>query len=475
MSKAAALAGGRPDAGRVERVSPRVRRSLPGGGFGSVACSMPLGLTRRHVIHCRRASRYNRWRRTPALREALSLVDGSGLPGLSSNRREGGRATCDVRLQKILLLLTAFVVGVIVSASLAAVGLPAVALAFSGDPASGPAESDENSQAQPGGAPSADGTRGSPAAEGTSSPASTPTTVCRALAAAAAANDLPFAFLTRLIWQESRFKAEAVSRAGAQGVAQFMPGTARLRAFGNPFDPLEAIAESARLLRDLNREFGNLGLAAAAYNAGPRRIRDWLGGRRPLPGETRAYVRIVTGRSAEEWAGRQAVPAELAGAAPVSKMDSPATKVAPLQRQAHARPVELAAAKAGAERQSPAGPPTMSELPIPKEVPCGPDGAILAGASSVSAALPAMPKTFKPWGVEVVGGPTQVKALARYRELQAKFPSLLADREPIVLVRGVLGEMGAARVHAGAETRADAAKLCAELRTAGWYCDVLRN
>jgi soluble lytic murein transglycosylase-like protein len=93
--------------------------------------------------------------------------------------------------------------------------------------------------------------------------------ICQALAAAAAANDLPVEFLSRLIWQESRFKPEAVSRAGAQGVAQFMPGTARLRGLEDPFDPIQAIAKSAQLLRDLSREFGNLGLAAAAYNAGP--------------------------------------------------------------------------------------------------------------------------------------------------------------------------------------------------------------
>jgi soluble lytic murein transglycosylase-like protein len=60
----------------------------------------------------------------------------------------------------------------------------------------------------------------------------------------------------------------AVSRAGAQGVAQFMPATARWRCLADPFDSLEAIAQSAKLLRDLRREFGNLGLAAAAYNAG---------------------------------------------------------------------------------------------------------------------------------------------------------------------------------------------------------------
>jgi soluble lytic murein transglycosylase-like protein len=136
--------------------------------------------------------------------------------------------------------------------------------------------------------------------------------ICQALALAAAANDLPVEFFTGLIWQESRFKPEAISPAGAQGVAQFMPGTARLRGLEDPFDPLRAIAKSAELLRDPNRGFGNLGLAAAAYNAGPGRVHDWLGGRRALPGETRAYVRIVTGRSAEEWAGGQKDVVEMA-------------------------------------------------------------------------------------------------------------------------------------------------------------------
>ena len=147
-----------------------------------------------------------------------------------------------------------------------------------------PAEPQENLQAEP-----------------SASPAPLPQSICEVLTAAAVANDLPAEFFTRLIWQESRFRPEAVSHAGAQGVAQFMPGTARMRGLADPFEPREAIVKSAELLRDLNHEFGNLGLAAAAYNAGPGRVRDWLGGRRSLPGETQAYVRIVTGRSAEEW------------------------------------------------------------------------------------------------------------------------------------------------------------------------------
>src|SRR5262245_49357439 len=100
--------------------------------------------------------------------------------------------------------------------------------------------------------------------EPSSSPTA-PASFCEALAKAAASHDLPADFFARLIWQESHFKADAVSRAGAQGVAQFMLATARLRQIEDPFNQIEAIVKSARLLRDLRREFGNLGLAAAAY------------------------------------------------------------------------------------------------------------------------------------------------------------------------------------------------------------------
>ena len=88
--------------------------------------------------------------------------------------------------------------------------------------------------------------------------------ICDALAAAAGENNLPVDFFARLIWQESRFDPTAVSRAGAQGVAQFMPATANSRGLADPFDPIESIAHSAKLLSDLRRELGNLGLAAAA-------------------------------------------------------------------------------------------------------------------------------------------------------------------------------------------------------------------
>ena len=125
--------------------------------------------------------------------------------------------------------------------------------------------------------------------------------VCQTLQSAAQLNDLPLGFLTRLIWQESRFNAHAISPAGARGIAQFMPGTAAWIGLANPFDVADAITKSAELLRSLKSQFGNLGLAAAAYNAGPKRVADWLAGRRGLPRETQAYVLIVTGHAAPEW------------------------------------------------------------------------------------------------------------------------------------------------------------------------------
>ena len=89
---------------------------------------------------------------------------------------------------------------------------------------------------------------------------------------------------------------------GAQGIAQFMPATAAMRGLVNAFEPLQALRESASYLRELRMTFrGNLGLAAAAYNAGPAAVEAWLAGRGYLPFETQAYVRIVTGYAAEAW------------------------------------------------------------------------------------------------------------------------------------------------------------------------------
>src|SRR6516164_2450706 len=131
--------------------------------------------------------------------------------------------------------------------------------------------------------------------------------VCLMIEAAGRAHDLPLEFFARVIWQESRFRPDTVGpprRDGqrAQGIAQFMPSTAAERGLLDPFDPLEALPKAAQFLRELKDQFGNLGLAAAAYNAGPARVRAWLAGTHMLPGETRNYVAAVTGVPVDEWA-----------------------------------------------------------------------------------------------------------------------------------------------------------------------------
>jgi hypothetical protein len=125
--------------------------------------------------------------------------------------------------------------------------------------------------------------------------------LCGLIEAAAEVHDLPASFFTRLIWRESGFRISAVSPKGAQGIAQFMPSTAAERDLKDPFDPKQAIPASANLLRLLADEFGNLGLAAAAYNSGRRRVSEWLAERASLPTETRRYVAAITGRDAAHW------------------------------------------------------------------------------------------------------------------------------------------------------------------------------
>jgi hypothetical protein len=140
-------------------------------------------------------------------------------------------------------------------------------------------------------------------------PASRPQTlsrssVCSAVASVARANDLPVPFFANLIWQESGFNPRSISPAGAQGIAQFMPTTAKEYGLANPFDPIHAIHAAGRFLNKLVAQFGNLGLAAAAYNAGPGRVNDFMTKRRRLPDETKNYVVRVTGRPAEKWVSR---------------------------------------------------------------------------------------------------------------------------------------------------------------------------
>jgi hypothetical protein len=257
--------------------------------------------------------------------------------------------------------------------------------------------------------------------------------ICHTLAQAAADNQLPEAFFTQLIWQESRFDPGAVSPAGAQGIAQFMPQTAAIRGLTNAFDPLEALRESASYLRELRTTFhGNLGLAAAAYNAGPDQVEAWLAGRRSLPAETQAYVRIVTGYTAEAWTLKP--PPQL-------EAPTPATSA----------PMEITATGAR----------------------CVALATLMIENAHRRVDLTASP-AWGPWGVQLAGNWSEGSVLAHYERLRRKYPAVLADRLPLVL-RARRPDLPTFAVRVSEKSRSAANALCAKLRAAGGACVVFRN
>jgi len=122
---------------------------------------------------------------------------------------------------------------------------------------------------------------------------------------AAARWNVSAALIAAQIMAESNFNPNAVSPAGAQGIAQFMPGTAASYGLDDPFDPEQAIDAQAHLMSDLLHQFDSIPLALAAYNAGPGGVAacDCVP---PYP-ETRAYVARILGLL--DGAGALAAPA----------------------------------------------------------------------------------------------------------------------------------------------------------------------
>lgn len=126
--------------------------------------------------------------------------------------------------------------------------------------------------------------------------AAVPETYAGHIAELAERYDLSPALLEAVVWQESRWREDAVSPAGARGLAQLMPGTARYLGV-DPDDPLANLEGGARYLREqLDRFDGDLEKALAAYNAGPGRV--IRSGGIPRIRETQAYVASIMGRLA---------------------------------------------------------------------------------------------------------------------------------------------------------------------------------
>jgi len=166
------------------------------------------------------------------------------------------------------------------------------------------------------------------------------------VAEAARRFDLPQAWIWAVMHVESALDPRAISRAGAMGLMQLMPGTwaalrARLGLGDDPFDVRDNIIAGTAYLRELHDRFGIPGFLAA-YNAGPGRYADHLSTGHPLPVETRAYVAVVAsglGLTSSPEPGRAAAlpsldwrRAPLFAGAPVLRDDGPVTteKAAPV-------------------------------------------------------------------------------------------------------------------------------------------------
>jgi hypothetical protein len=258
--------------------------------------------------------------------------------------------------------------------------------------------------------------------------------ICLMIESAARESNLPLEFFARVIWQESRFRPDAVgpvTRSGqrAQGIAQFMPGTAGERGLLDPFNPVQALPKSAEFLAELREQFGNLGLAAAAYNAGPRRVQEWLAGTGPMPGETRNYVYAITGSSVEDWA------------------------------------------KAGKGGRQPDRIPTSSCRQLMALLKQAPNPFIAGLEQRVTLAA------AKVWGVQLAAGFSRDKALAMYGRAISRLSSVIGGRDPSILTTHLRNRGPAAfyQVRFGADTRPEADDLCNRIRKAGGACFVLKN
>jgi hypothetical protein len=258
--------------------------------------------------------------------------------------------------------------------------------------------------------------------------------MCLMIESAARAQALPLEFFARVIWQESRFQSDAVgpvTRSGqrAQGIAQFMPGTANERRLLDPFDPVQALPKSAEFLNELRSQFGNLGLAAAAYNAGPRRVQEWLAGAGPMPQETRNYVVAITGTTVDDWA-RAGNNGKMTDRAP----NSSCRDLMALLRRA-------------------------------------PNSFVTGLEQHVNLAA------AKLWGVQLAAGFDRNKALAMYARAMKRLSAVIGDQDPSLLssVMRSRGSRAFYQVRIGADTRPAADDLCNRIRRAGGACFVLKN
>ena len=195
-------------------------------------------------------------------------------------------------------------------------------------------------------------------------------------------------------------------------------------AVDDPFDPVAAVGASAAFLAELKKTFGNLGLAAAAYNAGEQRISGWQAGKRGIPDETYDYVFFITGHTPEEWKEPTAtfdIPAL------GSKGDFETNCIALASREISLKSVRYARAQ--------------------------------------------------PWGVLLAADFNEARALAMFKRLKLRFPAVLDGKSPMVVKKRNFsrGSQKMAFVMVGTKTQEEAATLCEKYSEVGLPCVVRKN
>ncbi len=249
--------------------------------------------------------------------------------------------------------------------------------------------------------------------------------LCKALHSLSARHKINPHFFTRLIWQESRFDPNAVSPVGAQGIAQFMPGTAKLRGLKDPFNPAEALDYSAHYLSEMKRKYGNIGLASVGYNGGERRAEGLLNGKKSLPYETVEYVQVITNNSYERW------------------LETP-------------KPVP--------------------DLRLSKTLPF--NEACLDLAKNQNMVTFQRPKRQrKPWGIQLAHGTSPARAAAKFKAMTRKCRSVIGGESPDFIFKKSRASLrrGYYMARLGRNSAREARRDCAKIKQSGCMCAVYKN